>query len=47
LLLEHVGRVQASIGLLLLENMKDALAYFETRPVSNQLTEKEASGFHH
>ena len=39
--------VSRDLASLLLENMKDALAYFETRPVSNQLTEKEASGFHH
>jgi glutamate decarboxylase len=39
--------VSRDLAALLLENMKDALAYFETRPVSNQLTEKEASGFHH
>lgn len=35
------------LAALLLDNMRDALAYFKARPVSNQLTEKEASGFHH
>ena len=39
--------VSRDLAALLLENMKDALAYFKTRPVSNPLTEKEASGFHH
>jgi glutamate decarboxylase len=39
--------VSQDLATLLLENMRDALAYFEKRPVSNQLTEKEASGFHH
>lgn len=39
--------VSRDLASLLLENMRDALAHFETRPVSNQLTEKEASGFHH
>ena len=39
--------ISRDLASLLLENMRDALAYFETRPVSNRLTEKEASGFHH
>jgi glutamate decarboxylase len=39
--------VSRDLAALLLENMKDALAYFKKRPVSNPLTEKEASGFHH
>jgi glutamate decarboxylase len=39
--------VSRDLASLLLENMTDALAYFEARPVRNQLTEKEASGFHH
>ena len=41
--------VYASVDLatLLLDNMREAPAYLEKRPVQIALTEQEASGFHH
>ena len=41
--------VYASVDLatLLLDNLREALAYLEKRPVQIALTEQEASGFHH
>jgi glutamate decarboxylase len=39
--------VSRDLADLLLQNMREAIEYFEQRPVQVSLTEKEASGFHH
>jgi glutamate decarboxylase len=39
--------VSRDLAALLLEAMRDAIEYFDKRPVQVALTEKEASGFHH
>ena len=39
--------VSRDLASLLLDNMKDALAYFDKHPVHATLSEAEASGFHH
>jgi glutamate decarboxylase len=39
--------VSRDLASLLLDNMKDALAYFEKHPEHATLSEAEASGFHH
>jgi len=39
--------VSRDLAALLLDSMREAMEYFEKRPVQVALTEKEASGFHH
>lgn len=39
--------VSRDLASLLLQNMYEALEYFEKHPIREQLTEQEASGFHH
>lgn len=39
--------VSRDLGTLLIEDMKQALQYFEQHPIQKPLTSKEASGFHH
>jgi glutamate decarboxylase len=39
--------VSRDLGLLLVEDMKRALDYFQQHPVQSSMTAKEASGFHH
>lgn len=39
--------VSHDLASLLLDTMREAIDYFEKRPVQVALTDKEASGFHH
>ncbi len=39
--------VSRDLGSLLIEDFKQALAYFEKHPVQTHMTSEEASGFHH
>ena len=39
--------VSRDLGLLLLDDMKRCLQYFQDHPVTSPLTEEEAGGYHH
>jgi glutamate decarboxylase len=39
--------VSLDLGMLLIEDMKDAMEYFKKHPQAKPLTSEEASGFHH
>jgi glutamate decarboxylase len=39
--------VSRDLATLLLDDMREAIAHFNARPVTNSMTEDEASGFHH
>ena len=39
--------VSRDLASLLMDDMREAIAHFEARPVVNSMTEEEASGFHH
>ena len=39
--------VSRDLASLLIDNLKDAMAYFQRRPVQSPMTGEEATGFHH